>query len=62
MDDGVCDELAFGSELNPLDSRGSTFWTDLPWGNHDVFAANAPDRHQFAFGALPVELFDCGGR
>ena len=45
MYDCVCYELAIGSELNPLDSRGSTFWTDRSWWNHDVFAANTPDRH-----------------
>ena len=62
MDDSVCDELAFGSELHPFDPRGSTFWTDLSWWDHDVFAANTSDGHQFAIGALPVELFDCGRR
>jgi hypothetical protein len=62
MDDGVRYELAFGSELNPLDPRGSTFWTDRSGWNHDVFAAYAPDRHQLTISALSIELFDCGGR
>ena len=62
MDDCVRDELTFGSKLNPLDSRGSTFWTDRSWWNHNVLATDAPDRHQFALGALPIELFDCRRR
>ena len=58
MDDSVRDELAFGSELNPLNPRGSTFRTDLSWWNHDVLAAHASYSHQFAVRALPIELFD----
>jgi hypothetical protein len=62
MDNCVCDEFAFGSELDPLDSRGSTFWTDLSWRDHDVFAADAPDGHEFAIRDLAIKLLDCGRR
>jgi len=59
MDNCVRDELALSTELNPLNPRSSTLWTDCSGGDHNVLAAHAPYGHQFAIRALSIELFDC---
>ena len=58
MDNRVRDELALSAELDPFNSRGSTLWTNCPRWDHDVFAANASNRHKLAIRALPIELLD----
>jgi hypothetical protein len=58
MHNRVRDELALSAELNPLNPRRPTLWTDCSRRDHNVLAANAPDRHQFAIRALPIELLD----
>ena len=59
MDDRVRDELALSAELNPLNPRSPTLWTDCSRRDHNVLAANASNCHKFAIRALPIELFDC---
>ena len=59
MDNRVRDELALSTELNPLNPRRPTLWTDCSRRDHNVFAADTPDGHQFAIRALPIELLDC---
>src|SRR2546426_7769988 len=58
MDNRVRDELALSAELNPLNPRRPTLRTNCSRRDHNVLAANAPDRHQFAICALSIELFD----
>ena len=58
MDNRVRDELALSAELNPLNPRRPTLWTDGSRRDHNVFAANAPYGHQFAIRALPIKLLD----
>src|SRR2546425_2338617 len=60
MDNCVGDELALSTELNPLNPRRPTLWTDCSRRDHNVFAAHAPYGHQLAICALPIELLDCG--
>jgi len=62
MDDRVRDELALSAELNPLNPRRPTLWTDCSRRNHNVLAADTPDSHQFTIRALPIELLDGGRR
>jgi len=62
MDNRVRDELALSAELNPLNPRRPTLWTDCSRRDHNVLATNAPDGHQFAICTLPIELLDRRGR
>ena len=62
MDNRVRDELALSTELNPLNPRRPTLWTDCSRRDHNVLAADTPYGHQFAICALPIELLDCGRR
>ena len=62
MNNSVRDELALSAELNPLNPRRPTLWTDCSRRDHYVLAANASDGHQFAIGALSIELLDGGRR
>ena len=62
MDNRVRDELALSTELNPLNPRRPTLWTDCSRRDHNVLAADTPYGHQFAIRALPIELLDGGRR
>jgi hypothetical protein len=62
MDNRVRDELALSAELDPLNPRRPTLRTDCSRRDHNVLAANAPDRHQLAISTLPIELLDCRRR
>jgi hypothetical protein len=62
MDNRVRDELALSAELNPLNPRRPTLWTDCSRRDHNVLAANASNCHKFAIRALPIELLDRGRR
>jgi hypothetical protein len=62
MDNRVRDELALSTELNPLNPRRPTLWTDCSRRDHNVLATNASNCHKFAIRALPIELLDGGRR
>ena len=45
VDDCVGDEFSLLAEFDPFDSAVSAIGTDLSWGDHDLSASEAPDRH-----------------